>query len=106
MSQRSPAECANMDEVRAEIDCIDQALIDLIAERFGYVNRAAELKNSAQEALVSWRIEQVVENVRARATEAGAPPELAEILWRQMIDWFVRYEEERLGRAMDGAGQG
>jgi isochorismate pyruvate lyase len=24
------------------------------------------------------------------------PPELAEALWRQMIGWFIQYEEEKL----------
>jgi isochorismate pyruvate lyase len=24
------------------------------------------------------------------------PPELVEALWRQMIGWFIQYEEERL----------
>jgi isochorismate pyruvate lyase len=24
------------------------------------------------------------------------PPDLCEALWRQMIGWFIQYEEERL----------
>ena len=43
-----------------------------------------------------WRIQQVIEKVRARAVEKGLPPELAEALWRQMIGWFIQYEEEKL----------
>jgi isochorismate pyruvate lyase len=34
--------------------------------------------------------------MRAGAAERGIPPELAESLWRQMIGWFVQYEEEKL----------
>jgi len=34
--------------------------------------------------------------VEARARERGLPPELAEALWRQMIGWFIQYEEQRL----------
>jgi len=33
---------------------------------------------------------------------AVVPPELAEALWRQMIGWFVQYEEEKLRQSMDG----
>ncbi|WP_280136647.1 chorismate mutase [Methyloceanibacter superfactus] len=33
-----------MDEVRVEIDRIDQAMVDLICERFAYVDRAWQLK--------------------------------------------------------------
>ena len=41
-----------MDEVSEEIDRIDTALVDLIGERFGYVDRAWQLKQSPAEARV------------------------------------------------------
>ena len=94
---RQPAECRDMTEVRAEIDRIDRALVDAIAERFGYVERAWQLKLDArQEANVPWRNQQVIDKVRARASQTGVPPDLIEALWRQMIGWFIQYEEEKL----------
>ncbi|MET0688302.1 MAG: chorismate mutase [Methyloceanibacter sp.] len=96
MAPRKAEECKDMDAVREEIDRIDAALVDLIGERFGYVDRAWQLKQSPAEARVPWRIQQVIDRVRARAAEQGLPPELAEALWRQMIGWFIQYEEEKL----------
>jgi len=96
MTNRAAQDCENMDEVRAEIDRLDAAILDLVAERFGYVDRAWQLKKSRDEATVPWRIQQVIDRVRARAEERGIPPELAEALWRQMIGWFIQYEEEKL----------
>ncbi len=96
MSQRPPEDCENMEQVRAEIDRLDAAILDLVAERFGYVDRAWQLKTHRAEAVVPWRIQQVIDRMRARATERGIPPELAEALWRQMIGWFIQYEEEKL----------
>jgi len=96
MATREALKCQNMEEVRIEIDRIDQALVDLICERFAYVDRAWQLKNSPADARVPWRIQQVIDKVRARAAETGLPPELVEALWRQMIGWFIQYEEERL----------
>src|SRR5437667_217806 len=81
---RPAKDCASMEEVRAEIDRIDSGLVDLIGERFAYVDRAWQLKQSPAEARVPWRIQQVIEKVRARAADQGLPPELAEALWRQM----------------------
>ncbi len=78
MSVRPPADCENMDQVRAEIDRLDLAILDLVAERFGYVDRAWQLKTHRAEAVVPWRIQQVIDRVRARAQERGVPPELAE----------------------------
>jgi isochorismate pyruvate lyase len=96
MPPRKAEDCKDMDTVREEIDRIDAALVDLIGERFGYVDRAWQLKQSPAEARVPWRIQQVIDRVRARAAEQGLPPELAEALWRQMIGWFIQYEEEKL----------
>jgi isochorismate pyruvate lyase len=102
MSPRPPVECQSMDEVRVEIDRIDSALVDLVAERFGYVERAWQLKTRPEEATVPWRIKQVIDRVRAKAETKGVPPELAEALWRQMIGWFIQYEEEKLSARHNG----
>ncbi len=101
MNTRQPDDCTDMEQVRAEIDRIDNALVDLIAERFGYVDRAWQLKSRPEEATVPWRIQEVIDKVEARARERGLPPELAEALWRQMIGWFIQYEEQRLRKEPD-----
>jgi isochorismate pyruvate lyase len=96
MAPRAAKDCKNMEEVRTEIDRIDTALVDLIGERFTLVDRAWQFKKSPAEARVPWRIQQVIDRVKLRAKENGLPPELVEALWRQMIGWFIQYEEEKL----------
>ncbi len=97
MPPRSPADCPTMTEVRIEIDRVDGALVSLIAERFGYVERAWQIKLGEKAAAnVPWRNQQVIDKVRAIAAEKGVPPDLCEALWRQMIGWFIQYEEEKL----------
>ena len=103
MAHKKPAECATLADVRVEIDRCDDTLIDLIAERFGYVERAWQIKlRDRQEANVPWRNQQVIDKVRARAQAQGLPPDLAEALWRQMIGWFIQYEEEKLRKELEG----
>ena len=96
-----------MSQVRSEIDRIDNALVDLIAERYGYVDRAWQLKMTTREgAVVQWRIQQVIDRVKARAADKGMPPEMIEMVgaqWRNMIGWFVQFEEEKLRQAQDAA---
>jgi isochorismate pyruvate lyase len=101
MAPRKAENCNTMEEVRAEIDRIDTALVDHIGERFTYVERAWQLKNSPAEARIPWRIQQVIDRVRKRAAENGLPPELVEALWRQMIGWFIQYEEEKLRQQLE-----
>ena len=99
MATRAAQNCESMDEVRIEIDRIDAQMVDLICERFAYVDRAWQLKDSPADATVPWRIQQVIDKVRARAETNGLPPELVEALWRQMIGWFIQYEEENLRKS-------
>ncbi|HEU0061417.1 MAG TPA: chorismate mutase [Hyphomicrobiaceae bacterium] len=107
MSARPPQECKDLAEVRVEIDRIDNALIDRIAERLGYVERAWQLKlQLGQEANVPWRNQQVIDKVRARASQRGVPPDLCEALWRQMIGWFIQYEEEKLRDQIESKPKG
>ncbi len=103
---KAPKDCFEMRDVRAEIDRIDRALVDLIAERFGYVDRAWQLKQDGSEgAVVPWRIQQVIDRVTERAEQRGVSPALVEALWRQMIGWFIQYEEERLRQHIERLGQ-
>jgi len=96
MATRAAQNCQTMDEVRIEIDRVDEQMVDLICKRFAYVDRAWQLKNAPADATVPWRIQQVIDKVRARAEKNELPPELVEALWRQMIGWFIQYEEENL----------
>jgi isochorismate pyruvate lyase len=105
MTIKRPSDCQSMDDVRTEIDRLDIALVTLIGERFGYVERAWQIKlteNSA--ANVPWRNQQVVDRVRAKAEDVGVPPDLCEALWRQMIGWFIQYEEQKLKADRKGNG--
>ena len=109
MDPKKPWECADMSQVRAEIDRIDMQLVDLIADRFGYVDRAWQIKQAAKTegAVVPWRIQQVIDKVKAQAQARDLPPPMVEMVgsqWRNMIGWFVQYEEEKLRAAIEADG--
>lgn len=88
-----PAECETKDDVRAEIDRIDQALLTLFAERHGYVTRMAEIKTDPHEAFDSARIEAIVARVRSRSVDLELDEDQAELIWRTLIDWNINYEK-------------
>ena len=84
--------CGSLDEVRAEIDRIDDAIIRLIAERGAFVAQAARFKKDADGVRDAGRVEGVIQRVRAKAAEYGADEDMAEALYREMIRRFVDME--------------
>ncbi|WDR03384.1 chorismate mutase [Devosia algicola] len=88
-----PANCTSKDDVRLEIDRIDQALLNLFAERHRYVTRMAEIKTDPHEARDPARIESVIERVRERSLALDLDEDQAELVWRTLIDWNINYEK-------------
>lgn len=90
---KSPADCHTKEDVRAEIDRIDQGLLTLLAERHRYVTRMAEIKTDPHEAYDPARIETVISRQRQRAEELELDEDQAELIWRTLINWNVNYEK-------------
>jgi isochorismate pyruvate lyase len=90
---KAPADCATKEDVRTEIDRIDQALLALFAERHRYVTRMAQIKTDPHEANDPARIETVIEKQRKRAVELDLDEDQAELIWRTLIGWNINYEK-------------
>lgn len=90
---KAPADCQTKEDVRAEIDRIDQALLGLFAERHRYVTRMAQIKTDPHEAYDPARIETVISRLRQRAEALDLDEDQAELMWRTLINWNVNYEK-------------
>ena len=88
-----------MAEVRAGVDALDRALVGLMAERQRYMDAAARIKPSRDVVHDDWRIEDVVSKVLAAAGPAGLSPDIAEPVWRTLIDRCIASEFEAFDRA-------
>lgn len=92
-AEKQPAQCQSKDDVRAEIDRVDQALLALFAERHRYVTRMAQIKTDPHEARDPVRIEAVIAQVRQRSLALDLDEDQAELIWRTLIDWNINYEK-------------
>jgi isochorismate pyruvate lyase len=90
--RRRPADCTTMAEVRQGVDAIDRMLVELLAERQGYMDAAARIKTDRGVVRDVARIEEVVAKVKAAAREAGLSEAIAEPVWRTLIDRCIAYE--------------
>ena len=95
----APQDCTSKNEVRAEIDRLDQEIIALFGERFSYVRRMAELKADASEADDPSRVDDVLAKVVNEAEAAGLDGELMRSMWRLLVDWNIAWERGAIGSA-------
>lgn len=84
--------CNSLEEVRSNIDVIDQKIVSLIAQRGGFVMQAARFKKTTEDVKAPQRVEQVITKVRALATELEANPDVTESVYRAMISAFINAE--------------
>jgi len=100
---RTPPEaCTTMAEVRQGVDALDRALVILLAERQRYMDAAARIKPSRNVVHDDARIEDVVTKVLAAAKTAGLSPDIAEPVWRTLIDRCIAHEFESWDRTRGG----
>ena len=87
-----PSECTTMEEVRQGVDALDRALVALIAERQRYMDAAARIKPDRDAVHDDARIEDVVAKVLAAAQAHHLSPDIAEPVWRTLIDRCIAHE--------------
>lgn len=84
--------CGSMAELRAAIDTLDARLVALLAVRQAYIERAAQLKTGRDQVRDPARIEDVVAKVIAEGKKAGLSADIAEPVWRTLIEASIRHE--------------
>jgi isochorismate pyruvate lyase len=78
-------ECKTLNEVRIEIDGLDDQIVELIGARNSYINTVDEVK--APE-----RIAEIIAKVRHKALTMGMSANLLEEIYTIMIDEMVESE--------------
>ena len=91
-----------MAEVRQGVDALDRALVSLLAERQRYMEAAARIKDGREAVRDEQRIEQVVARVRTAARKAGLSEDIAEPVWRTLIDRCIAHELDVWDRTRSG----
>ena len=84
--------CTSLEEVRANIDRIDDDIIKLIAERTDFVRQAVLFKKDEEGVKAPDRVKAVLERVNEKAVKYGAPADITVTVYRNMISGFVNME--------------
>lgn len=91
----SPSQCEGMDDIRAEIDLIDRAVVNLIGKRYQYVLSAAKFKTSATAVRAPERFKAMLEKRREWAEQDGLNADAIEQLFSNLVNHFIEEEMQR-----------
>ena len=85
-------QCNSLQEVRDEIDKIDEKLVELISQRSHLIRQAAAFKESVDEVKAEDRIDDIMQRVRKKAIALDINPNMISELFTIMIDEMVETE--------------
>ena len=85
-------ECNSIDEVRNNINNIDEQIVKLIALRGEFVKQAAKFKKDSDDVKAPKRVEEVINKVKDLAKSTSANEEVLENVYRTMINSFIKAE--------------
>lgn len=98
--------CRSMEDVRRNIDALDDILVPLLVTRGGYMTQAARIKQDAHQVRDEERIESIVARVRERAVQEGGEADVVEAIYRSMMEAYIAYEHREFARLRSSADQG
>ena len=85
-------ECNSIEEVRNNINNIDEQIVKLIAQRGEFVNQVAKFKKDSDAVKAPKRVEEVISKVKKLAQLNGTNEEVVENIYRTMINSFIKLE--------------
>ena len=92
MNDRAPVPCPEMVDIRDRIDLLDKKLVALLAKRQQLIEAAGKGKPERQTVRDEARIEEVIRLVLTEARAQNLSAEIAEPVWRQLIESSIAYE--------------
>lgn len=96
MGFKNPNDCQSLEEVRNEIDKIDEHIISLFSERHKYVEAIVRFKNDKDAVIAQERKDQVIIQRKKWAAKNGLNAETFEKIYTLLVDSNIRHELELL----------
>ncbi len=89
---KNSSECVNMQDVRYEVDRLDQLIVELLAQRQTFMDAAARIKADRNLVRDEARIEDVVSKVKQHASEHNLSHDIVEPVYRLLIEKCIAHE--------------
>ena len=96
--------CTTMEDVRRNVNALDDVLVPLLVTRIGYMQQAARIKGDVGQVRDEARIEAIVSRVRERTAQEGGQPDVMEAVYRQLMEACIAYEHREFARLRGSGG--
>ena len=98
--------CTTMQDVRREVNALDDVLVPLLVERVGYMTQAARIKQGVEQVRDEARIQAIVDRVRESAQAEGGDADVMEAIYRSLMEACIAYEHREFARLREPATAG
>jgi isochorismate pyruvate lyase len=96
---KRPHDCKSLEDIRNEIDRIDEEILNLLKQRFDYVKEVVKYKsNDVNGIIAKERYNKVIESRRNIAAKNGLSPDVIEKIYRILLDYFIEEEIKILNK--------
>ncbi len=96
MGFKNPIDCKSLEEVRDEIDKIDEHIISLFSERHKYVEEIVRFKHDKDAIIAQERKEQVILQRKKWAANSGLNADTFEKIYTLLVESNIKHELEIL----------
>lgn len=89
---KTPGQCRNMEEIRADVNQVDREIIRLLGRRLAYVREAVRFKPDEKSITNPDHWERFFAQRRAWGEEEGYDPAVVEALYRRLYEYTVEVQ--------------
>ena len=88
----SPLKKRKLNQLRKELDKLDNSLIWIIKKRTNLVKKVLSLKESKNQIVDNKRIKTILRNIRKKSLKNKIDPKITKRIWINMIYAYIDYE--------------
>ena len=89
----SPLKRKKLNNIRFELDKLDNSLIKIIKKRTYFVKKVLALKEKKNQIVDQKRIKEILRNIRKKSLINKIDPKITNRIWKNMILAYIDYEK-------------
>jgi len=89
----SPLKKRKLNEIRLQLDKLDNSLIKIIKIRTNLVKKVLALKNKKNQIVDQKRIRFILKNIRNKSIKNEIDPKITNRIWKNMIYAYIDFEK-------------